>query len=191
MTTKLVAKFATIAVIKTHKKRTAESIILIGQALQRQKERLPHGMFLPWIEVEFGMSRSAANKIMHVAAAFDSKCVTVTHLTPKVLYELAAPSTPDEVRTAAEEMTVDGEKVDVATVKKLKALVSRTFLARMEQATSCRVLQRPVKRRTTCPPFPASPMPQRKPRARTPGPSAATPIAERKSFPKSSIEFAG
>ena len=37
------------ALIKAHMKSAAESIIAVGLALKRQKERLPHGMFLPWI----------------------------------------------------------------------------------------------------------------------------------------------
>lgn len=43
------------ALIKAHMKTAAESIIAVGLALKRQKDRLPHGMFLPWIAAEFEM----------------------------------------------------------------------------------------------------------------------------------------
>lgn len=37
------------------------------------------------------------------------------------LYELAAPSTPPEIRDRVEEMIVDGEKVTAVQIKRMKA----------------------------------------------------------------------
>lgn len=68
-----------------------------GQDLTATKQRLGHGRFGEWIQAEFDMSQSAANKVMQVAERFGDKFVTVTDLTATVLYALAAPSTPDEV----------------------------------------------------------------------------------------------
>lgn len=48
---------ADAAVVKAHMRSAAESIIEVGLAPKRLKERLPDGMFLPWIETGFGMSR--------------------------------------------------------------------------------------------------------------------------------------
>lgn len=99
------------AIIKAHMKSAAESIIAVGLALKRQKERLPHGMFLPWIEAEFEMSHMTATRFMNVAEVYGSKANTVLVLPPKALYELAAPSTPQSVREQVEELVVDGQKV--------------------------------------------------------------------------------
>ncbi|MCH4539122.1 DUF3102 domain-containing protein [Ochrobactrum sp. A-1] len=109
------------AIIKAHMKSAAESIIAVGLALKRQKERLPHGMFLPWIEAEFEMSHMTATRFMNVAEVYGSKANTVLVLPPKALYELAAPSTPQSVREQVEELIVDGQKVTAADVKRLKA----------------------------------------------------------------------
>ncbi|GEM_PF-2743085 len=109
------------AIIKAHMKSAAESIIAVGLALKRQKERLPHGMFLPWIEAEFGMTRRTATNFVSVAEKYSDKWETVSHLPAKALYELAAPSTPQSVREQVEELIVDGQKVTAADVKRLKA----------------------------------------------------------------------
>ena len=34
------------------------------------KQALPHGMFLPWLEAEFGMSDQTARNMMRVADKF-------------------------------------------------------------------------------------------------------------------------
>ena len=98
-------------------KSAAESIIAVGLALKRQKERLPHGMFLPWISSEFGMAERTARRFMEVATAYASKSATVTDLTPTALYESAAPFIPAEVRDRVEELLVDGQKVALSTRK--------------------------------------------------------------------------
>lgn len=71
-------------------------------------------MFLPWIEAEFAMSESAANRMMRVASAYGSKSINVTDLTASALYELAAPSTPQPIRDEVEALLVDGQKVTPA-----------------------------------------------------------------------------
>lgn len=86
--------------IKALMKRTAQDIIEIGEKLIDVKERLGHGNFGGWLEVEFGWSWSTANNFMRVAGKF----ATVTNLedfSAKALYLLAAPSTPDEARDEA------------------------------------------------------------------------------------------
>jgi hypothetical protein len=52
---------AAAALIKGLIRRTVDDIITIGQALIRQKQALPHGSFLPWIDAEFAMSRRPPN----------------------------------------------------------------------------------------------------------------------------------
>jgi hypothetical protein len=58
-----VAARSDAALIKGLMKRTAEDVIEIGKALIRQKGKLPHGMFLPWIETEFDMTDRTALEI--------------------------------------------------------------------------------------------------------------------------------
>lgn len=82
-------------------KRTAEDIIAIGQDLIEVNEKLSTGgrggTFLEWIQSEFEMSQAAAYRFMQVAKRFNGKLITVINFPTKVLYELAAPSTPETV----------------------------------------------------------------------------------------------
>jgi len=109
------------AIIKTNLRSAAESVITVGQALIRQKAKLPHGMFLPWIDAEFGMTDRTALNFTRVADKYGTKSEIVSDLTASALYELAAPSTPPEIRDRVEEMIVDGEKVTAAQIKRMKA----------------------------------------------------------------------
>jgi N6-adenosine-specific RNA methylase IME4 len=77
-------------------KRTAEDVIAIGQDLIEVKDRLGHGLFMRWVELEFAMSQWIANKFIQVAKRKD-KFVNLTNISVSVLYELAAPSIPDAV----------------------------------------------------------------------------------------------
>lgn len=106
--------------IRVRMKRTAEDIIAIGLDLIAVKEKLSHGAFLPWIETEFGMSENAARNFMRVATRYGSKSANIADLTPSVLYELAAPSTPEPVRQIVEQKAEAGESVSVEEVKQLK-----------------------------------------------------------------------
>ncbi len=112
------------AIIKAHMKSAAESIIAVGLALKRQKERLPHGMFLPWIEAEFGMSYRTANRIINRA----EKWAKVANLasfgaqaSAQLLDEISDDDTPQSVRDQVEALIVDGQKITAADVKRLKA----------------------------------------------------------------------
>ena len=123
--------------IRLRPKRTAEDIVAIGLDLIAAKERLPHGAFGDWIHAEFGMSESAATKIMNVGKAYGGKSVIITDLTPTVLYELSAPSTPEPVREEIERIAGAGDKVSVDDVKRLKAEHQRQLAERddaLEQA---------------------------------------------------------
>lgn len=100
--------------------RTAADIIEIGRDLIDVKARLGHGHFLKWIEAEFGMSQQAANNFVHVAERFAGKLPTVGSLAATVLYALAAPSTPDDVRAEVTERAARGESVSLEEVKRLK-----------------------------------------------------------------------
>jgi hypothetical protein len=106
--------------IKLRLKRTVEDIIEIGRELTAVKEDLPHGQFLPWIAAEFEMSDQTARNFMMVSDRFSDKFKTVLNFTPKILYALSAPSTPESVIDKAIEKAESGEKVTVADVKDWK-----------------------------------------------------------------------
>ncbi len=89
--------------IRLRMKRTAEDIIEIGRDLIAAKERIGHGSFGAWLDAEFSIaerfgSESAKIADMNVASRFGGdEFRTVRNLSPKVLYLLAAPSTPEPV----------------------------------------------------------------------------------------------
>src|SRR5579864_5555767 len=73
-------------------RRTAESIIAIGQNLLTVQKHLPEMKFSAWLRAEFDLSRQSAYNFMRVAARFDGSCKTVLQLPARVLYELALSS---------------------------------------------------------------------------------------------------
>jgi hypothetical protein len=66
------------------------------------------GLFSKWIDVEFGMTERHAQRFMTVAAAYGSKSDIMSGLSPTALYELTAPSTPEDVRAEVERQPVNG-----------------------------------------------------------------------------------
>ncbi len=109
------------AIIKTNLRSAAESVITVGQALVRQKVNLGHGRFLGWIDAEFGMTERSSQRFMKIAEVYSGNTTPVSHLGVKALYELAADSTPQEVRDRVEELFVDGKVVTPAKIRELKA----------------------------------------------------------------------
>ncbi len=104
-------------------KKTAESVLLIGQNLRSVKERLPHGQFLSWIEAEFGMSRWTAQHFMQVTDKLEDKWGKFHHLPVSVLYELASPSTSEEVieQVAQGEVAATRDAIAAARTAERKA----------------------------------------------------------------------
>ena len=97
-----------------------QHIIEVGQDLIDVKKRIGHGKFLKWMDAEFKMTERTAQRFMAVAEKFGAKYDIVSDLSPTVLYELAAPSTPDETIDEIVEQARAGKRVTVAEVKKLK-----------------------------------------------------------------------
>ena len=98
-------------------RRTSESIIEMGQQLMQVKVDLGHGHFLPWLEREFGWSDRTARRLMDVAREFGDKSDTVSNLSAKVLYTLAAPSTPEDVRAEFTGLAETGQPVRHSDVR--------------------------------------------------------------------------
>jgi hypothetical protein len=78
-------------------KRTAESIIRIGQHLLSVKACLGHGHFETWLRAEFGMTDRHARRFMNVAERFGDIADKMSVFSVSVLYELATASTSDNV----------------------------------------------------------------------------------------------
>jgi len=86
-----------IGTIRMGLKRTSEGIVSVGQSLMKVKEVLEHGQFQEWLSAEFEMTYRMALNFMRVAERFGDKSEIISHLPVTILYELAAPSTSDEV----------------------------------------------------------------------------------------------
>lgn len=83
--------------IKPRLKRAAEDIFVIGQELVAIKQDLAHGEWGDWLTTEFGLSDRMARNFMNVALRLGGKTEKFSVLPVSSLYELAAPSTVDEV----------------------------------------------------------------------------------------------
>jgi hypothetical protein len=103
------------AQIRELARRTAESIVVIGQYLSEVKERLRRGRWLPWLECEFGWSQPKAWRYMQVyeMAKKHSELFNLNNLMIDVsaLYLIAAPKTPEPVRKEMVERARAGEHV--------------------------------------------------------------------------------
>lgn len=83
--------------IHVRMRRTAEDLIMIGKDLSLIKENLDHGLFGEWVSQNFEMTHRTANNFINVYLRFEDSISELDHIKPSILYQLAAPSTPDEV----------------------------------------------------------------------------------------------
>jgi len=100
--------------------QTAQGIKEIGQRLIDVKERLGHGNFLSWLEAEFAMSESTAQRFMRVGKRFKSVKLTDFQIAVSALYLLSAPSMPNEVVDEALARAQAGESITPSKVEQLK-----------------------------------------------------------------------
>lgn len=77
-------------------KRTAEDIIAIGLDLAGVKARIGYGQYQNWLKLEFDMTYRTSLNFMRVAEKFADRSEIIS-LPVTVLYELAAPSTPEAI----------------------------------------------------------------------------------------------
>jgi hypothetical protein len=87
--------------ILAHGEKLKQNIITIGKRLLEVKEIMP-GKFTAWFTEEFNLSDRMAQNMMNVAREYGERPETVSGLSDSVLYVLAAPSTPPEVRLEIE-----------------------------------------------------------------------------------------
>lgn len=103
-------------------RRWQRNTIEIGKTLLAVKELLPHKQFLEWLVIEFGLKERSIQSMMNVARLYggEEKAQRVALLSAGALYELAAPSTPPEARTAVEGMLeIPGAALTRAEVKRV------------------------------------------------------------------------
>lgn len=120
--------------------RLNAAFIETGRDLAVQKDALGHGNFLKWIEAEFGLGERSAQHLMNVAHLIDSNPnhgSDLENLSARALRTLAAPSTPEPVRTEVLERAANGEKV---TAKEIEALKRK--LAKAEETIAEKESQR-------------------------------------------------
>ncbi|WP_313193708.1 DUF3102 domain-containing protein [Shinella zoogloeoides] len=111
-------KLATI--VQRIKSRNDSYAIDTGKDLLQAKAMLKHGEFGPWLKANFGWTAKTAQNYMN-AASLAEKHPAVANLKPAAVAALAAPSTPDVVKS---EVIADLEKGNVPTPKEIKAKIA-------------------------------------------------------------------
>jgi len=77
--------------------KTTADLIDLGRHLIAAKQYIGHGLFIPWVEGEIGISGRTAQRYMAIAQLAEAKNDSVSLLPPTILHRLAAPSAPLEV----------------------------------------------------------------------------------------------
>lgn len=130
--------------IKPRLKRAAEDIFVIGQELQAVKDRLPHGSYTDWLDVEFGLSERMAQRFVGVSERLGGKSDKLSLLPPSTLYLLAAPSTPDEAIQTVERKLDAGERIRVAMVRQAIEEAKRQSVPASQMIIDGTVLEREI-----------------------------------------------
>ena len=103
--------------IKFRMAKTVQDIIEIGHDLIEVKNKLVHGDFQNWVRLELGVSPRTAQNFMNASTHLGGKSGIISHLPPTVIYTLAAPSTPIEVRKNLLKLAEDGDFIAEMMVK--------------------------------------------------------------------------
>jgi hypothetical protein len=77
--------------------KTTADLIDLGRHLIAAKQHIGHGLYIPWVEGEIGISGRTAQRYMAIAQLAEAKNDSVSLLPPTILHRLAAPSAPLEV----------------------------------------------------------------------------------------------
>jgi hypothetical protein len=99
--------------IRKRLRRSAQDVWEIGQRLADVRSRLKYGQFLVWLNAEFGWSQRTAYNFINVYETFGDRFAKLAKvdIATSVLYKLAAPSVPDELRTQVLDAAEEGEKI--------------------------------------------------------------------------------
>jgi len=101
---------------------TATGIVQIGQYLTEVKGRLKHGLFLQWVDREFGWAHDTARNFMMVYERFKLRNFRNLEIDVSALYLIAAPKTPEPV---AEEVIRRAESGETITHAGARAVIQR------------------------------------------------------------------
>jgi len=105
---------------------TAAGIVKIGGWLTEVKERLGHGKFLDWIKREFAWKQDTARSFMHVFEMLKNRNFRDLEIDVSALYLIAAPRTPEPVRTEVIHRLEMGEQIKHSTVKVVVSEYNKT-----------------------------------------------------------------
>jgi hypothetical protein len=100
--------------------RMRDSFIEVGTELIAVKEGLDRRQFLGWLRAEFGVSERSADNYMGAARLAKDRIANFANAQPSVLYMLAAPRVPEQVRDQLLTAVDNGEHL---TVKKVKEAI--------------------------------------------------------------------
>ncbi|MEM8603918.1 MAG: DUF3102 domain-containing protein [Cyanobacteria bacterium P01_H01_bin.121] len=135
--------------IRERLKRSAQDVWEVGQKLSDVRSRLQFGQFLAWLKAEFGWSQRTAYNFINVYETFGDRFANLAKvdIATSVLYQLAAPSVPEELRSKILEAAEAGQPITN------KAL--RDTIKQHKQAKQARKSAKPVATPdTTLPPKP-------------------------------------
>ncbi|MBV8848175.1 MAG: DUF3102 domain-containing protein [Methylobacteriaceae bacterium] len=106
------------AKLRTH----IHAAIVVGRHLNEVRALLDHGEWAVWLSAELPMitERTAFN-YMRAAAVYEGKSEMVSDLPLGILYQLAAKSVPDNVRTGVLERRAAGERLGELEIKAVLA----------------------------------------------------------------------
>ncbi len=113
--------------IRERLRRSAQDVWEIGQKLSDVRSRLQYGQFLTWIKAEFGWSQRTAYNFINVYETFGDRFANLAkvNIATSLLYQLASPSVPEELRSQILRAAEQGETM---TAKELQATIQRRRL---------------------------------------------------------------
>ncbi|MGB3297273.1 MAG: DUF3102 domain-containing protein [Phormidesmis sp.] len=113
--------------IRERLRRSAQDVWEIGQKLSDVRSRLQYGQFLSWIKAEFGWSQRTAYNFINVYETFGDRFANLAkvNIATSLLYQLASPSVPEELR---DQILRAAEQGETMTAKELQATIQRRRL---------------------------------------------------------------
>lgn len=141
--------------IRARLRKHTEDIIETGRDLLAVKDKIDHGLFVRWIEIELKIAPRTAKAFMSAARMADeTKSAMVALLPPATVYRLAAKSTPPEIRNqvldrvARGDVPSDAEVAGIIKADERSRLIAKREAERKEEtATQRQRRQRRAKER--------------------------------------------
>lgn len=132
--------------------KTTADLIDLGRHLIAAKQHIGHGLFIPWVEGEIGISGRTAQRYMAIAQLAEAKNDSVSLLPPTILHRLAAPSAPLEVVDYVIGQANDGVIVQDSVVARMIADARRSQTqAKKSVSPDSKITPTPEKRASRLP----------------------------------------